>query len=141
MQEFCPVHRVEFVPGPRNDEQLAAPEVKFVRKKLKKKTASPLSVITDLLAPHSNEEDGQETPLAATRPVEKRSPGQVGDQSLPKASAVDMRQQLEGAVCRVCLCVCLCRGACCVCCSARGHCRGRSAGAGVKRNGARQHRG
>ncbi len=55
MQEFCPVHRVEFVPGPRNDEQLAAPEVKFVRKKFKKKTVSPLSVITDLLAPHSNE--------------------------------------------------------------------------------------
>ena len=41
LQSKCPVSRVEFVPGARNDDALAAPEVKFVRKKVKRSSTSP----------------------------------------------------------------------------------------------------
>jgi hypothetical protein len=35
--------------GPRDEEQLSAPEVKFVRKKVKRKSNSPLGVIADFI--------------------------------------------------------------------------------------------
>uniref|UniRef100_A0A7S4P9U9 Uncharacterized protein n=1 Tax=Guillardia theta TaxID=55529 RepID=A0A7S4P9U9_GUITH len=73
-QTFCPVTRVEFIPGPRNDEQLSAPEVKFVRKKVKRKS-SPLNLISDFL--NSNPDDEEEKSLESGRPQEIRQVGKV----------------------------------------------------------------
>jgi len=91
-QTFCPVTRVEFIPGPRNDEQLSAPEVKFVRKKVKRKSSSPLNLISDLL--NSNPEDEEEKSVESGRPQEIRKVGKVYRDDAKKPQGTDFAYSL-----------------------------------------------
>ena len=92
LQSKCPVSRVEFVPGARNDDALAAPEVKFVRKKVKRSSTSPLGVIADLISHASGEapasRDDEERTLESGRPIERRRIGKVYYNPDPKAGAI-----------------------------------------------------
>lgn len=92
-QGLCPVRRVDFVPGPRDDEQLQAPEVKFVRKKVKKRTLNPITAIGDMFA--GNEEEGGSS-VEVVRPVESRKEGRLyrGDNNAVR-TPVDQLDSME----------------------------------------------
>lgn len=53
-QRSCPVTRLEFVPGQRPENDLTAPEVKFVRKKAVKENSGPLGFISNILSNKSD---------------------------------------------------------------------------------------
>ena len=72
-QAVSPVTRLEIVPGGRPEIDLMAPEVKFVRKKAKKKIDA-LGFLNDILTPRAAEDEQKDE---TARPHELRQIGKV----------------------------------------------------------------